>query len=369
MLLAGLVLLLSGAELLVRGASRLALGWGISPLVVGLTIVALGTSSPELAVSVRASLAGQTDIAIGNVVGSNIFNVLCILGISALMIPLAVSQQLIRIDVPLMILVSLGLLLMGLDHSLGLADGIILFTASLGYIIFSVIYSKKEKKKIRTEYKQEFGTSGNAFQNRRRWPLHVVFIVTGLVALIFGARWLVDAAVTIARLLDIPEMIIGLTIVAAGTSLPELATSVIASIRGERDIAVGNVVGSNILNILLILGLSAIIARNGLTVAPATLRFDLPVMIATAFACFPVFFTGKKISRWEGGVFLFYYAAYIIYLILQARTYSELEKFSWVMGSFVLPLTGMTMVVLTVRETHISKRKIKEQKAKTKNQI
>ena len=344
---AGLGALVLGAELLVWGASRLAAVLRISPLVIGLTVVAFGTSTPELAVSVRATLGGQADIALGNVVGSNIFNVLFILGLSALITPLVVSQQVVRVDVPIMIGISILLLVLGLDGRLSQLDGVLLFVGIVAYSLFVIRESRKETAEVVAEYEQEYA---RAFvRGARSLLVQVASILAGLGLLVIGARWLVDGAVTLARVVGMSELVIGLTIVAAGTSLPEVATSILAAIRGERDIAVGNVVGSNIYNILAILGLSAILAPNGIRVAPSALGFDIPVMIAVALACLPIFFTGHLITRWEGGLFVGYYAAYALYLILASLEHDALPLFSATMLAYVLPLTAVTLLVLYVR--------------------
>lgn len=342
----GLVLLVLGAELLVRGASRLAAAVGVSPLVIGLTVVAYGTSTPEMAVSVQSSWVGQADLALGNVVGSNIFNVLFILGVSALIVPLVVAQQLVRWDVPLMIGVSVLLWLLALDGHLGRADGGLLFAGVVAYTVFAIRQSRRETAEIRAEYAQEFG---EARARGARLPVQIALVGIGLVLLVLGSHWLVNGAVEIARFAGLSELVIGLTIVAAGTSLPEVATSVLASIRGERDIAVGNVVGSNLFNILAVLGLSGLVAPNGVAVADAALAFDIPVMTAVAVACLPIFFTGYLIARWEGLLFLAYYVAYAAYLVLNAREHEVLPKFNTVMLWFVLPLTVLTLLVLAVR--------------------
>ncbi len=336
----GLVLLVVGAEALVRGSSRLAAMLGLSPLLIGLTIVAFGTSSPELAVSVSASLSGQPDLAFGNVVGSNIFNVLFILGISALITPLVVQRQLVRIDVPIMIGVSLLLYLLSMDGDLSRFDGIVLFLLFAAYTFLSI----------------KLGSADPAMKDpdappvKGHWSLHVVFVVVGLALLVLGSQWMVNGAMAIARSLGVSELVIGLTIVAAGTSMPEVATSIIASLRGEKDIAVGNVVGSNIFNILAVLGLSAIVAPGGLPIPPGALHFDTPVMIAVAVACLPIFFTGHVIARWEGALFLAYYVAFTVYLILNATGHDLLAPFSAAMGGYVLPLTGITLLLVGWRE-------------------
>jgi cation:H+ antiporter len=346
-LVAGVVALAGGGELLVRGASRLALALGLSPLVIGLTVVAFGTSAPEFAVSVRSAFAGQADLALGNVVGSNIFNVLFILGLSALVMPLVVAQRLVRLDVPIMIGVSLLLLLVALDGSVGRLDGAVLVAAGIAYTALAIRMSRTESPVVAAEYGREFGRAAGA--SAAALGLYLALVGAGLVLVVVGARWLVEAAVAVARGLGVSELVIGLTIVAAGTSLPEVAASVVASVRGERDIAVGNVVGSNVFNVLAVLGLSATVSPAGIGVSRAALAFDIPVMVAVAVACLPIFFTGHRIARWEGALFLAYYGAYAFYVILQAQQHDALPLLGGVMAVFVLPLTVLTLVVLAVR--------------------
>jgi cation:H+ antiporter len=343
LMIVGLGLLVAGAEALVRGASRLAAAFGISPLVIGLTVVAFGTSSPEMAVSVMSAYAGQADLAVGNVVGSNIFNVLFILGLSAAIAPLLVSRQLIRLDVPIMIGISFLLLLLALDGSINRLDGVILFAGIISYTAFQIIQARREKKA--NDASEEVIEKPHT---PLQWLTNVGFVIGGLLLLVLGSNWLVDGAVYIAQSLGVSELIIGLTIVAAGTSLPEVATSVIASIRGQRDIAVGNVVGSNIFNILAVLGLSSLVSPESINVAASALRFDIPVMLAVALACLPIFFTGRVIARWEGFVFLAYYVIYTVYLILAATQNNALTTLDAALLWFVLPMTVITLLVLTV---------------------
>jgi len=350
----GLGLLVLGAELLVRGASRLALLVGISPLVVGLTVVAFGTSSPELAVSVQSAVAGQADIAIGNVVGSNIFNVLFILGTSALIVPLLVNQQLVRQEVPVMIGVSLLLWWLASDGRLGNWEAVTLLGLLALYTVLLVVQSRREQAAGQAEDTEAVARPAGSARGGH-WVVQLLLVAGGLSLLVLGARWLVESAIAFAQYLGVSELVIGLTIVAAGTSLPEVATSILAAIRGERDIAVGNVVGSNIFNILGVLGASGLAAPAGLTVAPAVLSFDLVVMVVVALACLPVFFTGRRIARWEGGMFLAYYAAYTTYLILYAQQHDALGPFSAVMLGFALPLTFVTLTVLTLSEWRSSR--------------
>lgn len=349
LLIIGLALLIVGAELLVKGASRLAAIAGISPLIIGLTIVAYGTSSPEMSVSIMSSFAGQADIALGNVVGSNIFNVLLILGISALIAPLSVALQLVRLDVPIMIGVTILTWVFGVDGKISRVDGIILFTGAILYTTFLIVQSRKQRSsEIPEEYAQEYGQPIRS--SFKELAIDIGCIVAGLGLLVLGSRWLVDGAIAIAQAAGLSELIIGLTIVAAGTSLPELATSAIASWRGERDIAVGNVIGSNIFNILAVLGLSSVISPDGINVPNAALRFDIPVMIAVAIACLPIFFTGYRIGRREGTLFLAYYIAYTTYLILNATNHESLPVFSKALLFFVIPLTILVLVLSTWKD-------------------
>ena len=340
---AGLVLLIGGAEMLVRGASRLAAALGISPLVVGLTVVAFGTGSPELAVGAQAAYTGQADLALGNVVGSNIFNTLAILGLSALAAPLVVASQLVRFDVPVMILVSLSLLLLAGNGDISRVEGAILVAALLVYTAVLVRFAR------RTGRPRADVEAPGAQAARHGWGWQVVLLVVGLGLLVLGSRWLVGGAIAVAEALGVSELVIGLTVVAAGTSLPEVATSVVAGLRGERDIAVGNVVGSNIYNILAVLGTAALIAPGGLPVAPGALNFDIPVMIAAAVACLPVFFATGIVTRWQGALFLGYWVVYTAYVILQAGQHDSLPAFNRIMTIFVLPLTAATLLLMTVR--------------------
>jgi len=345
----GLVLLVVGAEALVRGASRLALEVGISPLVVGLTVVAFGTSSPELAVSLQSAVAGSADLALGNVIGSNIFNILFILGASALIVPLLVARQLVRQEVPVMIGASLLLFALALDGRIGRGDGVLLLGLLIGYTGFLIWQSRRQHQAAEAGLPDAAPASAG-------WQggpaVQLLLIAVGLGALVLGATWLVDAAVGFARHLGVSELVIGLTIVAAGTSLPEVATSLVAALRGERDIAVGNAVGSNVFNILGVLGVATVASPGGITVAPSVLAFDLPVMIAVALACLPIFFTGNLIARWEGALFLGLYAAYMAYLLLAARQHDALQPYSAIMLTAILPLVAITLAVLGWHEWH-----------------
>lgn len=320
--LGGLVALVVGADVLVRGASRLALALGISPLVVGLTVVAFGTSAPEMAVSASSVLGGQTGLALGNVVGSNIFNLLFILGLSAVVVPLAVHQQIIRQEMPGLIGITVLLLLLARDGHLGMGDGALLLACLLSYTVALVWQSRRLNRALA----QSAGAPANPppTGSARAWDarlsVQLLLIATGLVLLVLGSNWLVTASVAFARSLGVSELVIGLTIVAAGTSMPEVATSVAAALKGERDIAVGNVVGSCTFNLLGCLGLSSLLAGSaGLPVAQSLLDFDLWVMLAATLVCLPLFFSGHEISRFEGALLLFGFVLYLGYVVLAAR--------------------------------------------------
>jgi cation:H+ antiporter len=311
LLLAGLVLLTFGADVLVKGASSLAGSLNISPLIIGLTVVAFGTSAPEMSVSVSSAFKGAADIAVGNVVGSNICNVLLILGLSAIAASLVVQKQLVRFDIPIMIYGSLIVLLMGIDGVISRLDGLLLFLGIVAYTIFLI-------KEARREGVATVDGVDDISPPQPLWK-NIILIVVGLVMLVLGSQWLVDGAVEIAKYFGLSELVIGLTIVAVGTSLPELATSVMASLKGERDIAVGNILGSNIFNIGAVLGLSGLIAPNGLPVAQSSLIIDIPVMILVALACLPVFLANYTVTRSDGVAFLACYVVYVLYVVLAGQ--------------------------------------------------
>jgi cation:H+ antiporter len=304
---AGLALLVFGGEALVRGAVRLAALTGLSAVVIGLTVVAFGTSAPELAVSLAAAVSGSPEIAIGNVVGSNIFNVLVVLGIAAVIIPLPVASTLVRIDVPILIAVSVAFIALAANGILGRIEGAILLGAVVAYTIFAVYISRRESAVVERQASEFLGTG-----EQRIW-VQALLIAVGLLLLVAGARLMVYAAVQIATGLGISQAVIGLTIVAAGTSLPEIATSVVAALRREPDIAVGNIVGSSIFNLLAIVGLTALV--HPITVAPVFLQRDLWVMLAVTVAMLPIIVTGRKVVRWEGVLLLAGYAGYLYWVL------------------------------------------------------
>jgi cation:H+ antiporter len=306
LLISGLVLLYAGAELLVKGATAMAFRLGVSSLVIGLTIVAFGTSAPEMTVSVLAAFSGKGDIAAANIVGSNIFNIAFILGVASLICPIHISRQFIRWDVPVMIGVSLLCWLMLADRALSRIEGIILF---LGIILYTVwAYGSCSKSVASDADSLEIPVSEHAHM---KLSLSIVWIIAGLILLVLGSKALVTGAISLARSAGLSEAIIGLTIVSAGTSLPELATSVVAAFRRQPDIAVGNIVGSNIFNILAILGVSSLLAPYS---APGLTTVDLAVMLGFAVAALPFMWTKFILSRTEGFLFLVGYGTYLWHL-------------------------------------------------------
>ncbi|WP_297100213.1 calcium/sodium antiporter [Thermomonas sp.] len=347
--LGGLALLLLGADLLVRGASRLALALGLTPIVVGLTVVSIGTSAPELAISVGGALAGTPDLALGNIVGSNIANVLLILGLVALVTPLVVHRQLVWLDVPLMIGASLLVFAMAVDGRIARWEGGVLVAAAIAYILFLVRMARRHPEQVPEDPHLGDGDGDGDAEARPGTLRQLLLMAAGLALLVAGARLLVQAATAIAGALGLSDLVIGLTVVAVGTSLPEIATSLLSSLRGQRDLAVGNIVGSNIFNLLLVLGGTALVASDGIPVAATALRFDLPVMTAVAVACLPIFFVGHCIRRWEGALFVGYYLAYTAYLLMAASSHDALDDFRLVMQAVVMPLTLVTLAVVTWR--------------------
>jgi cation:H+ antiporter len=340
----GVAALVVGAEVLVRGASAIAVRTGLSPVVVGLTVVAFGTSTPELAVSVGAAFRDEAALAVGNVVGSNIFNILGVLGLSAMVGGgLVVAQKIVRIDVPIMVGVSVLLLVLSLDNRIGRVEGVVLFAGIVAYTVWTVRASRHESAEVAAEYDEAVSAP------TRPVLVDLGMVVGGVALLVLGADWMVGAASDIARSFGVSDLVIGLTVVAIGTSAPELATSVVAAARGERDIAVGNAVGSNIFNILCVLGLTSIVAPGGLPISEDALRLDMPVMVAVAVACLPVFFNGYLLKRWEGTVFVAYYVAYVAFLVLDQTGSGLRDPFAIVMGVFVIPLTVLTLAVVAMR--------------------
>lgn len=375
----GFVLLIGGGEVLVRGAGGLAATLGISPLVVGLTVVAFATSAPEFAVSVDAALSGYPGLAVGNVVGSNIANILLILGLTAIVAPLVATSRIVRVDIPIMVLFSVVALLVALDGTISFLDGLLLFAGLVAYVVATIVISRKQdggRAAAASEDPVGDGAGGGAARDAAAGdaaagddpaggasagetrssgvasshPVLVssVFVVVGVALLVVGARLLVAAASDLASAWGMSDLVIGLTVVAVGTSLPEFATSVVAAIRGERDLAIGNIVGSNIFNIGAVLGIASLITP--IDVAPGAVRFDLPIMLAVSLALLPIAFTGMAIKRWEGLLFTGFYAAYVVYVVLQAADHDAMDPFSAAMLWFVIPITALWLIGLATYE-------------------
>jgi cation:H+ antiporter len=346
----GLVLLVGGGEALVRGASTLATRVGISPLVIGLVVVSAATSAPELAVTVGAVIGGEPDLAVGNVVGSNIVNILLILGISAVITPLVIKRQLVRFDIPVMVGLSVVFLLVSLDGRISLIDGVLLIGVLVVHTVISIVIGRKEE----IEPKEHSDTLP---LNAKPIPLWLagLLLVVGIGLLVIGAQLLVTGAVSIATGFGVSSLVIGLTVVAIGTSLPELATSIIALRRGETDMAVGNIVGSNIFNIGMVIGLPAIVFGEGIPVPAAAIAIDIPLMLAVAVALLPIAFTGFIVARWEGALFVALYVAYTLYLVLESTQHDAANGFTTVMLFFVLPLVAITLIAMTSFEMGVLK--------------
>lgn len=344
----GLGGLIIGAEFFLKAVDRFGLKWGVSPMVMGLTVVAFATGAPELAISLKAAMNDSADLVLGNIIGSNIANILLILGITGLITPLHIKQRIVRIDVPIVIAISIGLYLLALDGVLSLSDGVLLLLALFAYSIFTYLQVRKNKVDIEELYEQEEEVqlaSGTWF-----YVKNVGILLLGLALIVQGANWMVNSAVNIAQLLGMSELVVGLTIVSIGTSLPEVATSMAAARKGNADIAVANVLGSNIYNVLLTLGLTIVVAPGVLAVSRNALLFDMPFMIAVAIGVIPIFLAGFDLNRKDAFLFLFYYAAYLAYLVLEATGSAYL---GWIEKGFffvVLPFTLYYMFSRLIRE-------------------
>jgi cation:H+ antiporter len=345
LVIAGLALLTFGGEALVRGASTVAVRMKISPLVIGLVVVSAATSAPEFAVTIGAVANGEPDLAIGNVIGSNIANILLILGVAAVLNPLLIKRQLVKFDIPVMLLASALLLLLSLDGQISQLDGGILLLVLTLHVITSFLMSRRAGAGAQPE-SLEFPVITSPFAI---W-LAIVLIGLGVGMLVGGSQLLVLGAVSLATELGVSSLVIGLTVVAIGTSLPELATSIVAIRRGETDMAVGNVVGSNLFNIGLVLGLPAMLFDQGLPVAGGAIAIDLPLMLAASVALLPIAFTGLVIARWEGTVFLGLYVAYLTYLVLDSTGHDAAQGFTTAMLWLVMPLLVVSLIALTSYE-------------------
>ncbi len=313
--LLGLAVLIVGSELLVRGGSRIAAMLGISPIVVGLTVVSIGTSFPELAVGIEAGLQGNGAIAVGNIAGTNIVNLLLILGLTAVLHPLKFELTTLRLDLPSMVIAALTLLFMGFDGELSRVDGGIMVLLAIGYTVLVVRSARVQSAAVRREFSQEFAVPARPRAGRREFWVNLTALLGGIIIIVVGAQWLVDGAVQLAQLIGASDAFIGLTVVAIGTSAPELVTAIVATVRGERNIAIGNLIGSSTYNILLILGVTALVPSGGIPVSPALAFIDIPVMTAVVIACVPLFLTRRGINRYEGVAMIAVYLVYLVYLL------------------------------------------------------
>ncbi len=311
----GLVTLTVGAELLTRGGARLAALVGIPPIIIGLTIVALGTSTPELAVGIEAALEGSGSLAVGNIAGTNTFNILFILGISALLLPLDLDIRAVRFDLPVMTAAAVTLMLMASDGLLTRTEGAVLVAAAVVYTFGIIRSTRRESRAVKAEFAGEYRLAPTPHPMRDVASSFAVLMV-GIAIVVVGAKWLVDGAVDLARMLGVSDAFIGLTVVAIGTSSPEFVTTVVSTLRQQRDIAVGNLIGSSTYNILFILGATAIVPPDGIAIGPGLVRIDIPIMALVTLACVPVFLSGHRVTRWEGGLFVAAYLTYLTYVIL-----------------------------------------------------
>lgn len=318
--LLGLGVIIVGAELLLRGSSRIAAMLGVKPILIGMTVVAIGTSAPELAIGITSALDGKGALAVGNIAGTNIFNILVVLGLTAAIRPLPLRSQSIKVDVPVMAVSAVVLFLMAWDGVLSRVEGLILMGSAAIYFFALIRYSRKESAAMRAEFAEEYSPEALSIRGGlRSWLWNATLLVVGIAMTVIGADLLVDGAVALARIYHVSDAVIGLTIVAIGTSAPELVTTIVATIKDDRDVAVGNVIGSSITNILVILGLTCVAAPNGVDVSPDVLWIDMPLGAAVAAICYPVFRSDHAVSRGEGIAFL---VAYTIYMgtLLVMRT-------------------------------------------------
>jgi cation:H+ antiporter len=313
LIVGGLAALTIGAEFLIRGGTGLASWLGISPMVIGLTVVSIGTSVPELAIGIDAAVGGNTGLAVGNIVGTNLVNILFILGLSALLVPVAFQRRTLKFDLPAMTAAAVVLYLLALDGTLGLADGLLLIAGGVAYTWALLRVSRRDAVEKTTD---KAGVDAGLMQDSHR-PLHdTVALLVGMLVIVLGAELLVNGAVSSAESLGVSEAVVGLTVVAIGTSAPELVTTLVSTVRGDRDIAIGNLLGSSIYNIAVVLGLTVIVAPNGVPVPDEVLSADLVLLVVVALASVPVFLSGARIARAEGVLFVVTYISYLAWLLL-----------------------------------------------------
>lgn len=345
----GLASLVGGGELLLRGAVNVAEAFGMSRLLIGLTIVSLGTSAPEMAICLDAALDGNPEIALGNIIGSNVANVLLILGITAIVMPIVVQREIIQKEVPIMIGFSLLFVLLVIDGFLSQIDGAILLTGMVGFLVWQFFAASS----VSAKRNQESGDLSNANvdspaepnESRNRLVISVILILAGAVLLWLGAGWLVKGASGVAIRLGISQLVIGLTVVAIGSSAPEIVTSVLAARRGYPEMSVASVIGSNIANLLIVTGFTAVLSDT-IMIPQESIEFDIPVMVICAIACLPIFTTGHRIVRWEGVLFLASYAAFTMLLLFRTRLTEIFPNWSQMVWPIATPLVIATVIAI-----------------------
>jgi cation:H+ antiporter len=352
----GLVGLIVGANFVVDAASRIGARFGLTPMVVGLTIVAIGTSAPEMAVVLQAVDAGDTELAVGAVIGSNIANVLLVLGLAVCLGTVHVANRVVRIDIPIMIAASGALILLSLDGRLSRVDGALLFVGMIVFVGWTLQAAPRVPVEGADGSSGSLSQSASSLPTERPLPILLGALVIGIGLLALASRYVVSGAEQIAASLGVPELIVGLTIVALGTSAPEIVTTVMAALKGRRELAVGNAVGSNIFNILFVLGGSSLVSRRGIDIGTDAIELDLPILLAAAVACLPLVFWDNKLDRWEGVVFVGYYLAYLMFLILDATGHRASDPFAFVLLVFVMPLTILTVGVVIVHQRRLAAR-------------
>lgn len=342
----GLVGLITGAELFLKAIDHFGLKWGVSPLIMGLTVVAFATGAPELAISIKAAFSGSADLVLGNIIGSNIANILLILGITAIISPINITRRVIRIDVPIVITISVVVYLMSIDGGLSTVDGVILLMGFLAYSYFTYVQIKNNSNEEEKEGETfQYHLSPDELEKGTFFYIkNGGLLLIGLALIVLGSNWIVDSAVIIARILGLSELVIGLTIISIGTSLPEVATSLSAARKGNADIAVANVMGSNLYNVLLTLALTLIIAPNVLEVSKDAITLDLPFMVLVSMACIPIFIAGFNLTRVDGALFLSYYVTYLTYLVLNAINSPIVSTMQGVILYAAIPLTILYMM-------------------------
>ncbi len=345
----GLAILIGGAELFLRAVDKFGAAWSVSPVVMGLTVVAFATGAPELAISLQAAVDGKPDLVLGNILGSNIANILLILGIAGLVQPLKITNRIIKVDVPMVIIASTLLFVLAMDGLLSPLDGGIIFMGLILYSIFMYFQIQKDRKNNKRKKAEEEVKLDEPITTFF-YGKYILMLLAGLVLIVLGSRWMVASAVEIAGILGISELIIGLTIVSIGTSLPEVATSVAAVRHGDSDTAVANVMGSNLYNILLTLSLTVLIAPGAIDVSPEAIKLDLPIMLIVAVACLPLFWPGKELGRKEASGFLFYYAAYLTYLVFLAMQHPFKETMEMIMIWGIFPITAFLIILKFIFE-------------------